>query len=163
MKQRRSYKERSIRLSRKQRRELESVLEAPDTSRRERVRAQVLLLSATGWDREDIVVAARTSVSTVGRVRRNFCEEGLEAALTEKPRPGGERKLTVREEQRIVALACTGPPEGYTRWTVRLLCAESVRRKLIPPVSREKIRIVLRDHDTKPWREKNVVYSRTDR
>ena len=82
--------------------------------------------------------------------------------MSEKPRPGGERKLTAREEQRVVALACTEPPEGYSRWTVRLLCEESVRRKLIPPVSREKIRIVLRDHGTKPWREKNVVYPRPD-
>ena len=163
MKQRRKYTERSVRLSRKQQRELDKILEAPDMSKRERVRAQVLLLTADGWSRDDIATAARTSVSTVGRVRRDFGEEGLEVALTEKPRPGAIRKLTAREEQRVVALACTEAPEGYSRWTVRLLCEESARRRLIPPVSREKIRIILKDHDTKPWREKNVVHSRVDR
>ncbi len=49
------------------------------------------------------------------------------------------------------------PPEGRARWTVRLLVEEVVKRKLVPRVGRETIRVLLETHDLKPWREKNVV------
>ena len=49
------------------------------------------------------------------------------------------------------------PPEGRARWTVRLLAEEAVKRKLVPGVGRETVRILLENHDLKPWREKNVV------
>lgn len=153
------WTERPVALTKRQRRELEEVARS-GASNRERVRARILLLSADGWGRDDIAQAANTSTSTVGRVRRNYCLGGTDLALNERPRPGGPPKLTAREEQRVIALACTDPPEGYARWSVRLLCVESAKRKLIPPVSRETIRLILSEHDTKPWREKNVVHSR---
>src|SRR5215467_4002203 len=49
------------------------------------------------------------------------------------------------------------PPDGYARWTVRLVAEEAVKRRLVPAVGRETIRILLLHHDLKPWREKNVV------
>jgi hypothetical protein len=61
------------------------------------------------------------------------------------------------EKQRIVAMACSTPPAGAARWTVRLIAEEAVKRKLVPRVGRETIRILLQSHDLKPWREKNVV------
>lgn len=153
------WTERPVDLTKRQRKELEEI-DRSESSHRERVRARILLLSADGWGRDDIARTANTSTSTVGRVRRNFCLGGMELALNEKPRPGGQPKLTAREEQRVIALACTDPPQGYARWSVRLLCDESAKRKLIPPVSRETIRLILKEHDTKPWREKNVVHTR---
>ncbi len=152
------WTERPVALSKRERKELEKIVRSSESSHRERARAQVLLLSADGWSREDIARAAKTSTSTVGRVRRHYCLGGMDLAMNERPRPGGTPKLTAREEQRVIALACTDPPEGYARWSVRLLCDESAKRKLIPPVSRETIRLILSEHDTKPWREKNVVY-----
>ncbi len=155
----RKWVERPIRLRKSRREELERLIRGRDATARERVRARILLLSHAGWDRPSIAEATGSSTSTVGRVRRQYCQEGLAEALKEKPRPGARPKLSVRQEQEIAALACTSPPKGFARWSIRLLTEEAIRRRICEPVSHERIRIVLRDHDLKPWREKNVVYS----
>jgi hypothetical protein len=64
------------------------------------------------------------------------------------------------QQQRIIAMTCSNPPEGRARWTVRLVAQEAVKRRLVPRVGREAIRIILLDHDLKPWRGKNVVVRR---
>jgi putative transposase len=74
---------------------------------------------------------------------------------------GAAAVLDDRHKQRIIAMVCNDPPEGRVRWTVRLVAREPVKRRLIPRVGRETIRILLLDHDLKPWREKNVVCRRT--
>ncbi len=150
---------RVVRLKSRERQKLEKLLRGQEASARERVRARVLLLSQQGWDRPSIAVATGSSTSTVGRVRRRFCEEGLQSALSERPRPGGQDKLSSREAQELVALACTDPPKGFARWSVRLLTSEGIRRGIVPKVGRERIRLVLQEHGIKPWREKNVVHS----
>ena len=58
---------------------------------------------------------------------------------------------------RFIAMVCGPPPQGRARWSVRLIASEAVKRKLVPGVGRETIRILLEDHDLKPWRKKNVV------
>jgi hypothetical protein len=85
----------------------------------------------------------------------------LDRALHEKQRPGATPILAPAERQRIIAMVCSDPPEGQARWTVRLIAQEAVKRKLIPRVGRETIRILLQSHDLKPWRENNVVHPRT--
>ena len=77
--------------------------------------------------------------------------------MYERPRPGKTALLDAPEWKRIVALVCGPPPTGRARWTVRLLTEEVVKRKLVPRVGRETIRVLLESHDLKPWREKNVV------
>ena len=114
---------------------------------------------ATWFTDPGFTVATGSSTSTVGRVRRQYCQEGLAEALREKPRPGAPTKLAKAQEQEIAAVVCTTPPPGFARWSVRLLTEEVIRRGICEPVSEERIRIVLRDHDLKPWREKNVVHS----
>src|SRR5271165_4273881 len=64
------------------------------------------------------------------------------------------------QKQRIIAMVCSDPPEGRARWTVRLVVEEALKRRLVPRVGRETIRILLLHHDLKPWREKNVVRGR---
>ena len=150
---------RIVRLRAHDRRWLDGLLRGEEATARERVRARILLLSEEGWDRESISTATGSSTSTVGRVRRQYCEGGVSAALSELPRPGAQPKLNASQEQRVVALACTDPPKGYARWSLRLLTKEAIRRELVPKVSRERIRILLHEHGIKPWREKNVVHS----
>jgi hypothetical protein len=58
-------------------------------------------------------------------------------------------------------MACSEAPDGRARWTVRLIAEQAIKRKLVPKVGRETIRILLESHDLKPWREKNVVRGRT--
>jgi hypothetical protein len=84
-------------------------------------------------------------------------EEGLDSALEERPRPGKARLLTSKQEARIIAMVCSKPPRGRARWSVRLIVEEAMRRRLVPTVGRETIRVLLKTHRLKPWREKNVV------
>ena len=94
---------------------------------------------------------------TVRAIARRYEEEGLDSALSEKPRPGQQRRLDAGQNQRIIAMVCSAPPQGQARWSVRLIAQEAVKRKLVPKVGRETIRMLLQNHDLKPWREKNVV------
>ena len=92
---------------------------------------------------------------------RRYQEGGLERALYDKQRPGAASLLSTKQQQRIIAMVCSDPPKGHARWTVRLVAEQAVKRRLVPRVGRETIRVLLLNHDLKPWREKNVVRSRT--
>jgi transposase len=97
----------------------------------------------------------------VREIGRRYAEFGLERALSDKQRPGAPALRQESQRQRIMAMVCRHPPEGRARWTVRLIAAEAVKRQLVPKVGRETIRVLLLDHDRKPWREKNVVRAGT--
>ena len=94
----------------------------------------------------------------IRQIAKRYRTGGLARALFERPRPGAAEVLTVSDKQRIIAMVCSAPPVGAARWTVRLVAEEAVKRKVVPRVGRETIRILLRSHDLKPWREKNVVH-----
>jgi transposase len=103
------------------------------------------------------------TAKAVRQIARRYEQGSLEQALYDKKRPGAPRILDNSQQQRIVAMACTNPPDGFARWTVRLIAQEAVKRKLVPGVGRETIRILLQSHDLKPWRGKNAVRGRTER
>jgi len=103
----------------------------------------------------------RLTSKAVREIGRRYQDSGLEQALYDKPRPGAAGLLEDSQKQRIIAMVCSDPPEGRARWTVRLVAEEAVKRRLVPRVGRETIRILLLHHDLKPWREKNVVRGRT--
>ncbi len=110
-----------------------------------------------GFTQGKITEALGISPMTVQRIGRRYMEEGLDTALEERPRPGKSRLLTKRQEIRIVAMVCSKPPVGHARWSVRLIAEEAVHRKIVPTVGRETIRMLLKRHELKPWRKKNVV------
>jgi transposase len=105
----------------------------------------------------------RINPKTVREIGRRYQDAGLDRALYDEKRPGAASVLDQNQRQRIIAMVCAAPPKGYARCTVRLVAEEAVKRKLVPNVGRETIRILLQDHDLQPRREKNVVYSRTQR
>jgi transposase len=107
-------------------------------------RAQTLLLAAEEERDEDIAKALRIGVATVERTRRRFVEEGLEASLRERPRPGARPKLGPKEQALVVALACTQPPEGRLRWTMQLLAERVVELEIVPAITDEAIRRLLK-------------------
>ena len=78
------------------------------------------------------------------RTRRRCVEGGPEAALSDKPRPGGRPKLDGKQEAHLVALACSTPPEGRARWTMRLLADRLVELALVEAISDETVRRTLR-------------------
>jgi transposase len=107
-------------------------------------RAQTLLLAAEERRDEDIAAALRIGVSTVERTRRRCVEEGLEASLRERPRPGARPKLGPKQQAFVVALACTKPPEGRRRWTMQLLADRVVELRVVPDITDEAIRLLLK-------------------
>jgi putative transposase len=121
------------------------------------LRAMALLQLAKGVSAPRIAGMVPLTAQAIRKIGHRYQEGGLERALYEKQRPGAEALLEDSQKQRIIAMVCSDPPEGFARWTVRLVAEESVKRRLVPRVGRETIRILLLSHDLKPWREKNVV------
>ena len=77
-------------------------------------------------------------------MRHRFVEEGLEAALAERPRPGAEPVLDAHGETVLLALACANPPEGRTAWSMQLLADELVQRGVVGGISDETVRRTLK-------------------
>ena len=125
------------------------------------LRALALLQLAKGISAPRISSAIPLTPQAIRKVGHRYQQGGLEPALYDKPRPGAASVLDNSQKQRIIAMVFSNPPEGRARWTVRLVEQEAVKRRLVPRVGRETIRILLLDHDLKPWREKNVVRGRT--
>ena len=107
-------------------------------------RARTLLLAAEERTDEAIAAALQIGVATVERTRRRCVEEGVEAALRERPRPGARPKLGPKQQAFVVALACTKPPEGRKRWTMQLLADRVVELQLVPDITDEAIRLLLK-------------------
>jgi transposase len=132
-----------IRLRTYQREALRKIIATGERPARVILRAHILLRSAKGWTDEAIAQAFETSVDTVRRTRRRCLARGVLACLSDDPRAGAPQKLEEEEEARVVALACSDPPAGRCRWTVRLLTEEAIGRDLIQPVVPETVRQVL--------------------
>jgi len=115
-------------------------------SARKVTRAHILLLSATGKNDPEVAEALHTSVSTVQRTRQRFVEGGLDKALNEAPRLGGQknRRLDEKGEAILVELATSAPPEGRTRWTLHLLGDRLVELHVVERISHEVVRQVLK-------------------
>jgi transposase len=114
-------------------------------------RARILLKAdqadgGPAWPDDRIAEALDCGVRTVERVRQRFVERGLEAALGRKPqdRPSRERKLDGRAEARLIALACSPPPDGRAAWTLQLLADQLVELKVVDSVCDETVRRVLK-------------------
>jgi putative transposase len=121
------------------------------------LRALVLNQFAAGITAPQIAKTVPLTPKAIRQIAHRYNSGGLDAALYERTRPGAQPVLDDAQKQRIVAMVCSKPPEGRARWTVRLIVEEAIKRKLVPRVGRETIRILLQSHDLKPWREKNVV------
>ena len=107
-------------------------------------RAHILLLADEGYIDKEIARALGAAVTTVERVRKRFVEEGLEAALSERPRPGAARKLDGHQEAYLVALACSDPPKGKKRWSMQLLADKLVELEVVDEISGETVRRTLK-------------------
>ena len=117
-------------------------------------RAQILELLHKKISPYKISKYIDVSVQTVYNIGRLYQEEGLTRALYELPRPGKKPLLNQKQAQKIIAMVCSNPPLGYQRWSIRLIVKEVINRKIINKIGRETIRILLKSHDIKPWREK---------
>jgi hypothetical protein len=98
-----------------------------------------------GWTDAAIAAALEVDPTTVARIRRVYVTDGLAAALHRKaPDRVYERKLDGQQEAHLIAVACSAPPEGQRRWTLRLLAERLVRLEIVDTVSTETVRRVLK-------------------
>ena len=113
-------------------------------------RALILCKADEGLTDQQVAEALMVGPATVSRVRQRFVEGGLERALNDLPRPGQRRKLDGKQEAYLVAVACSTPPEGHARWTLRLLADQAVKLELTDSISRETVRQVLKKTNSSP-------------
>lgn len=108
------------------------------------VTARILLRLAAGERAAPIAEALDVSESLVHLLRKKFATEGLDACLTRRAQKNRRRKVTGDVEARIIAVACSTPPEGRARWTLRLLADKAVELRILDSVSHETIGQVLK-------------------
>jgi transposase len=144
-----------IQLTAEERAELEQWLHSGRRSAKSQTHARILLKADTGpdgpgWLDSQICEAFEVSPSGVYRVRKRFAQEGLSALNrrpSSRPRP---RLLDGEQEARLVALACSSPPEGSARWTLHLLADRMVTLEYVESISYETVRRTLKKTSSNP-------------
>jgi transposase len=139
-----------VRLDESERGRLQAMVDQGKGSKTIRARAWILLKAdegeyGPGWPDAKIAEAFEVGVRTVERTRRLLVTEGFEAVLVRKPSPTRQyRKLDGAQEAELVKLACSKPPAGRARWTLRLLAARLVERQVVASIGREAVRSTLK-------------------
>ena len=140
-----------VRLSREERKSLKSLVSSGKGPARMFTRARILLKadvgeSGPGWPDEKIAEALDVTIQTIERVRKQLVEEGLEAVLSRRTyvQKVSRKKLDGDAEAHLIALACSETPEGYTRWSLRLLADRMVELGYVESISHEAVRRVLK-------------------
>src|SRR3981081_1895687 len=133
-----SVKKYVVRLSGEERERLEALLRKGKSPAQRLLKARILLKadvsqSGEGWSDSRIIKALETSASMVYRVRKQLVEEGFEAGVSRKQRatPAVARIFDGEKEAKLIALACSKPPKGRARWTLRLLEEKSVEHQIV--------------------------------
>ena len=139
-----------IELSNQEKIRLMEIVKKGNSPARTILRANILLASDKQNDKNmtvsEIANAYRTTPTTVQTVRASYCKKGLEATITRKKRetPPIPAKVTGEVEAHIIALACGQPPEGYSRWTLRLLADKTVELGYIESISHVTVSTILK-------------------
>jgi putative transposase len=133
-----------VKLKEGERNELMQFLRKGKSSARSQTRARILLLSDEGLEDDEIVETLKVSKSTECRIRKRYCKDGLDFALNEKPRSGAPKKIDGRVEAQLTLLACSDPPEGRSRWTVRLLADRLVELEVVDSISHMSVQRLLK-------------------
>jgi len=145
-----------VTLMREERQILQEMLSRGKAAARKLMHARILLKAdvaagGPGWNDEAIAEALEVGRATVERVRKEFVEEGLDAALTRrKPRRQYRRKLDGDGEAHLIALACQKPPEGHSRWTLKLLASRMVELEYVDGISYQTVRRTLKKTNSNP-------------
>lgn len=133
-----------IELSREERSSLRTLFSGGNGSNRQHNRARILDLLARNTKASEIAALLDCSPTTVYNVKHRYQAEGLESALTEKPRSGKPPRLTGEQKARITALACSDAPAGHARWTLRLLADTAVEFGICETLSHNHVGEILK-------------------
>jgi len=149
-----------VELTAEEREQLLAIIGRGKTAARRITRARILLKADERLTDEQIAGALTIGSATVGRVRQRFVEEGLENALKERPRAAKARKLSAKQEARLIAVACSTAPEGRARWTLRLLANKVVELGFAESYSHEQVRRLLKKQSLSPGKKGNGAFQR---
>ena len=140
-----------VTLTAEERKSLQDLIVAKRTAAKKVIHARILLKADAGpagpaWTDARIAEALEVDVSTVGRIRQRCVEQGVDAALGRKKqdRPSRQRTLDGKAEAHLIARACSEPPAGRVRWTLRLLADQLVELEIVETVSTETVRRTLK-------------------
>jgi len=144
-----SAKKYRVQLSKKQRKKLKSFTHRGEMKARKLNRSRILLLADENRPKRPLTDAEieeilDVSQSTVVRVRKQFVTEGMDAALEEKPRCGRPVKFSGKHRAEVTALACTNPPDGYGKWSLRLMADKLVQLDFVLSISHETVGVILK-------------------
>ena len=120
-------------------------------------RALALLKADQGLRDRELAGVLLINPATVARTRKRYVEEGLEAAINDRPWPGRERKLDGRQEAHLIAFACSAAPEGHTHWTLQLLADKVVELEFAESSSLETVRQLLKKTNSSRGRRRSGV------
>jgi transposase len=144
-----------VELTSEERRQLEGLVKKGKVAGYKIRHAQMLLKAdqgrqGPGWRDKQIAQAFGAHLTTVERLRKRFVEEGLEAALERNKRKNYTRKLDGDGEARLIAIACSEPPEGRNEWTLRLLADRLVELSVVDNISHMTVSRTLKKTNSSP-------------
>jgi len=133
-----------VRLKPKDRALLKQLISKGKEKARKITRCRILLLADVGRTDTQIIEALGIARNTIRQVRQRYVVEGLEAAINEQSRPGAPEKFTGAQRAKITAIACSTPPEGHSRWTLRLLADKIVELDIAAAISYKTVERTLK-------------------
>lgn len=140
-----------VKISREDHKAVSGILRAGTQKVRVVLRALALEQLTSGQSPLAVARIVHLSPFTVRRIAHRYCRDGLEGALFDRPGRGAKAMLQSPQEEQIIAMVCSQPPPGR-RWSVRLVAAEAMKRKLVPHVSPETIRGLLGKYNLRLFR-----------
>jgi len=134
----------AVRLKVKEKELLRQLLSRGKERARKLTRCRILLLADEGKKDARIIESLRVARNTVRQVRQRYVREGLKAAINEHPRSGAPNKFSGRQKAKITAIACSEPPEGRSRWTLRLIADKIVELEFADSISYKTVERILK-------------------
>ena len=141
-------------LTKKDKQEILKIIKKGDNAR-VISRAHALNMRDKNLTRIEVADFLELTSRTICNIEKNYEKGGLNKALYDDPRPGTPITFDDRVKSKIVALVCSDPPEGFDRWTLDLIKEKTVENKIVNSIGRETIRLILKEHDLKPWQQKS--------
>ena len=139
-----SQKSHCVKLNKQERQQLEKIVRSGKDKARKITRSRILLLASNGKTDQEISEALNVSLGTIFNVRRRHSQEGLTSALNEKDRSGQPKRFKGKQMAKITAIACSKPPEGRARWSLRLLADRVIELAIVDDISHQSVHKILK-------------------
>jgi len=139
-----SQKSHCVKLKKQARQYLQKIVESGEEKARKITRCRILLLADQGKTDQEICNALNVCLATIFNIRRRYCREGLERAISEGARSGQPAKFKGKTMAKITAIACSKPPQGQAKWSLRLLADHVIELNIVETISHVSIGNILK-------------------